>query len=96
MLDDEASELLRRHVHAGQRALGCVLIAREKLEREIGEARARDLDTWVEVNGGWVLPARPTRGSELHYAIPRDLIEAADDQWQGSGTVTRTARRPAP
>jgi hypothetical protein len=75
MLDDEATELLRRHL-PGRSAPGCVLVDRSDLEREIGEARARDLDTWVEVNGGWVLPARTVRGSELQYALPRDLLES--------------------
>jgi integrase len=75
MLDDEATDLLRRHLRRGQCAPCCVRIDRVELEREIGEARARELDTWVEVNGGWLLRARNPRGAELQYASPRDLLD---------------------
>ena len=71
MLDDEATELLRRHLQ-GRFAPGCVLVERAVLEREIGETRARDLDTWVEVNGGWLVPGG---GSESQYALPRELFD---------------------
>jgi hypothetical protein len=77
MLDDEATDLLRRHLRS-RFAPGCVLVERADLEFEIGEVRARDLDTWVEVNGGWLVPPLTTRGPGALYAVPRGLFDTED------------------
>ena len=77
VLDNEATALLRRHLR-GRSAPDHLLIDRPEIEREIGAVRARDLDTWVNVNGGWLVPAPGVAESDSQYAVPRSLFDGED------------------
>jgi hypothetical protein len=61
---------------------------REDINRLVGEVRERDLDRWVEVNGGWVVRNDNGRGSATHYV----LLAPDDDP---SGDSSRSGRRLA-
>ncbi|MDX6454585.1 MAG: hypothetical protein QOD48_692 [Gaiellaceae bacterium] len=65
---------------------------REDINRLVGEVRERDLDRWVEVNGGWVVRNDNGRGSATHYVLPRELVDTDDDP---SGDSSRSGRRLA-
>ena len=75
MLDDEATDLLRRHLRRAGGS-GSVVVDRGDLEREIGEVRTRDLDGWVAANGGILLPV--VDGAQWDYEVPRALFEEDD------------------